>query len=70
MRSQLLGQRDVQAVGQKGDEDVRFDARLVLMVDRPDGQVAFEGLKRLFDLRELDVVVPQLGGVVAGEISA
>ena len=29
-------QRDVQAVGQEGDEDVGLDARLELVKDRPD----------------------------------
>ena len=36
MRPQLLRQRGVQAVGEEGDEDVRLDARLVLVIDRPD----------------------------------
>jgi len=30
----------VQAIGQEGDEDMRFDPGLVLMEDRPDGEVA------------------------------
>jgi hypothetical protein len=30
---------DVQAIGQKGDEDVGLDARLELVKDRPDRQV-------------------------------
>jgi hypothetical protein len=35
--SQLVGQRDLQAVGDEGNEDGRFDAVLALMVDRTDG---------------------------------
>jgi len=35
-------QRDVQAIGQKGNEDVRLDAGLELVKDRPDREVAFE----------------------------
>ena len=31
---------DRQAIGQKGDEDVRLDARLKLVKDRPDCEVA------------------------------
>ena len=33
-------QSGVQAIGQEGDEDMRFDPGLVLMEDRPDGEVA------------------------------
>ncbi len=33
-------QSDVQAVGQEGDEDVRLDARLELVKDRSDCEVA------------------------------
>jgi hypothetical protein len=45
MRSQLLRQCDVQAVGQGGDEDVRFNPRFVLVVDRPDRKIALEILE-------------------------
>ena len=48
MRAQLLGQRDMQAVGQEGDEDVRLNARFVLVIDRPDRQISLEVLERLF----------------------
>jgi hypothetical protein len=33
---------DVQAIGQEGDEDVRLNACLELVKDRPDREVAFE----------------------------
>jgi hypothetical protein len=33
-------QRDMQAVGQEGDEDVGLDASLELMKDRPDREIA------------------------------
>ena len=56
---QTAGQGDLQAVGEKGDEDVGFDAPLVAMKDRPDRQVAFEGLKRLLHRDELNVVLPE-----------
>jgi hypothetical protein len=32
----------MQAIGQEGDEDVRLDASLELVKDRPDREVAFE----------------------------
>jgi hypothetical protein len=41
-------ERDVQAVGQEGDEDVRFDALRVLVEARADCQVALEILEGLF----------------------
>jgi hypothetical protein len=60
----------VQAVGQDSDEGVRLDAWLVLVVNWPDRQIAFEIRERFLDLRELDLVTPQLGRVAAGEIGA
>jgi hypothetical protein len=45
----------VEAIGEKGDEDARLDARLVLVKDRPDGEVAFEVSERLLDADELEV---------------
>ena len=56
-------QRDVQAIGEEGDEDVRFDALLELMVDRAQLQIVLEVLECGFDLDELDVELPQLGRV-------
>ena len=49
-------QRDVQGIGQEGDEDVRLDARLMLMEDRPDSEIAFEGLEGLLHCDELQIV--------------
>ena len=37
---QAAAKGDVQAIGQKGDEDVGLDARLELVKDRPDGEIA------------------------------
>ena len=39
-RMQAPRQRDVQAISQEGNEDVGLDARLELVKDRPDGQIA------------------------------
>ena len=39
-RMQAPRKSDLQAIGQEGDEDVRLDARLELVKDRPDRQVA------------------------------
>lgn len=43
-------QRDVQAVGDDGDEAVRFDAVLKLMVDRLELQIILEILERGLDV--------------------
>jgi hypothetical protein len=67
---QAAAQSDVQAVGEKGDEDVGFDPLLVLVEDRSDGEVALEVLESLFDGDELDIVLPEQGGIVVGEIGA
>jgi len=41
---------DVQTIGEEGDEDVGFDAPGLLMMDRPDGEVALERLKCFLDI--------------------
>ena len=69
-RSGEVLQGDVQAVGDEGDEDVRFDPLLALMEDRPQGEVVLEFLERLLDLGEPRVVPPQRGGVFAGQVGA
>jgi hypothetical protein len=43
----------VQAVGEEGDEDVRLDAALMLVIDRPDGEISLERLERLLDGSQL-----------------
>src|SRR5262245_49721515 len=60
---QSRAERDVQAVGHEGDEDVSLDAVRQLMEDRSQLQVVLEVLEGSFDLDELDVELPQLGRV-------
>ena len=55
---------DEQAIGQKCDEDVRFDPFVGLMMNGPKPQVLFDFLEGLFDFGELDVQPPELGGVL------
>ena len=43
-RMQAPRESDVQAIGQKGNEDVRLDASLELVKDRPDREGTFEFL--------------------------
>ena len=48
-------ERDMEAIGQEGDEDMRLDARLVLVKDRPNGEVAFEVSERPLDTDEVEI---------------
>ena len=67
-RLELGVQRDVKAVGQEGDEDVRLDAVLKLVVDRAEFQIVLEILERGLDLDELDIELPQMGGLSGAQI--
>ena len=58
-------QGHVQAVGDKGDEDMRLDPLLVLVEHRSDGEIVLEFLERLLDLGEPRVVAPQRRRVLA-----
>ena len=69
-RVQAPRQRDVQTIGQKGNEDVGLDAGLELVKDRPDREVAFEILERLLDRDQQQIMGPQLGRVFLDEIGA
>src|SRR5208282_487788 len=69
-RGGVVAERDVETIGQEGDEDVRLDAVLELVVDRAQVQIVLHGLEGGLDLDELDVEPPQLGRVFAGEIGA
>ena len=52
-------ERDVQTIGEEGDEDVGLDPRLILMEDRADREIALEVLEGFFDGHELQIVLPQ-----------
>ena len=68
--AQPARQGDLEAVCQEGDEDMSFDSFLGLMVDRTDGKIAFDGLEGFFNLGELDVKLPQSGGIFLLEVAA
>src|SRR5690349_22511389 len=61
---------DVQAIGQKGNEDVRLDASLELVKDRPDREVALEVLECFLDCNQQQIMAPQLGRVFLDEVGA
>jgi hypothetical protein len=67
-RFELCAQRDVQAIGEEGDEDVRFDAMFELVEDRAELQIILEILERGLDLDELDIEPPQLCRILVAQI--
>src|SRR5215468_11732265 len=69
-RPQPRPQRDVEAIGQERDEDVRLDATDQLMVDRSQLQIVLEVLKGGLHLDQLDIELPQLSRIAARQISA
>ena len=60
----------LEAVGEEGDEDMGFDAPFVVMEDRADREVAFEGLERLLHRDELNVVLPDERRIAFGQIGS
>ena len=54
---------DLQGVGKEGDEDVGLDPVVQLMMDGPQGKVAFEFFEGLLDFGELKVVFPKFGRI-------
>lgn len=58
----------MQAVGEGGDENGGFDPLVALI--ETDGEIALEVLEGLFDCDELDIVLPEQGRIVVGEIGA
>ncbi len=67
---QLSPQRDVQAIGEEGDEHVRLDPLHALMEDWTDYQIAFQRAEGFFDLHQLQVVASQLHRIGLGEVGA
>jgi hypothetical protein len=57
---QAARQRDMQAIGQEGNEDVNLDARLEQVKERQDRQIALEVLERLLDRHQQEIMAPQL----------
>ena len=67
---ELRSQRDVKAIGNERNEDVRLDALLELMEDRAQLQIILHGLEGGFDFDELNVELPELGRILSGQIGA
>jgi hypothetical protein len=69
-RLELGAQRDVKAIGEESDEDVRFDAVLKLVVNWSELQIVLEILERGLNLDELDIELPQMGWISVAQIGA
>ncbi len=67
-RPQPLFERYLQAVGDEGDEDMRLDAIITLVVDGAYRQIALELLEGLLDLGQLHVLLPRLRRICGGEV--
>src|SRR5580658_5176430 len=61
---------NVQAVGQKGNKNVRLDPPLQGVKDRAQAQVVFEVFEGRFHLGELNVKPPQLFGFLTVQVAA
>jgi transposase len=66
LRPELPG--DLQAIGDEGDNDVRLDALIRLMIDRTDRQIVLELLEGLLDLDQLQIQGPELRRILPGQV--
>ena len=60
----------MQAISEEGDEDMRLDPMLDLMIDRPQLEIVFQVFERSFDFGQLNVELPEIGGIAISEIGA
>jgi hypothetical protein len=51
-------QGDLHAIGEEGDEDMRFDPAFLLVEDRTDREVPLQVLERFLHGHELNVILP------------
>src|ERR1700680_1979394 len=63
-------QRHLQAVGEKGKQNVRVDAMLQLMADGAYAEFTLERSEDRFDLCQLHVPRPQHAGISGGQVGA
>src|SRR5258708_4144404 len=61
---------NLQAVNEKGDQNVRVGAMLRLMADRAYAEFTLERSKYRFDLGQLHVARPQHAGISRGNVGA
>ena len=63
-------QGDLNAVSDERDEDMSFDAVFALVLDRPHHQIAFQLFEGGFDFAQLQVELPERGGIGAAHVRA
>src|SRR5882724_10316778 len=63
-------QRHLQTVSEKGDQNVRVDAMLQLMMNGTDAKFTLERAKYRFDLCQLHVTRPQHARISCGKVGA
>jgi hypothetical protein len=68
--AQLLAQRDREAVGEKGDEQVRLDPLGQLVKDRPQAEVALQGAERFLHKTQLHIAAPDQLRIVGAQVGA
>src|SRR6202035_2964249 len=68
VQQETLLQRDLQAVGEKGNQNVRVGAVLQLMVNGAYAEFTLERSEDRFDLRQLYVARPQDTGISGGQV--
>ena len=61
-------QCDMKAVGHEGDEDVRLNSCVELMENRSEREITLEVFKRLLDLGEADVLLPEYRWIFSAQI--
>ena len=62
-------QGDVEAICKERNEDMSFDAVLQLVIDGPQAKIVLERLESRFDLGQLNIELPQLGGLLSAEMT-
>src|SRR6266403_6031190 len=69
-RAKTSTQMHVQTISYKRHKNMRFDPLFQLVKDRSQAQVIFQVFESRFDLRQLNIELPQAGRRLAGEITA
>ena len=60
----------MKAISQKGDKDVGFDPVFELVMNRPEGKVAFEVFESFFDLSQEHVELPEHCRIAVAEVAS
>ncbi len=68
--AETCAQTHVQAISQERHKNVRLDPMFQLVKNRPQTQIVFEIFERRFHLGQLNIKLPQFGGVLALQIAA